>query len=204
YYPINARQKINWLKRRIIFDIEEQKIIPICLKIIDDFKPDIIQVFGSENCFGLLAQYTDIPVVIHIQGVLYAYAYAYFPPGYNNSDYLLYNNFNILDSIRQVWRDKIFRIKTKREKRILESCRYYIGRTNWDKCLTQLYNQESIYYHCNETLRNEFSRTENIWQIHNRDKIILISVISPPLYKGIDLIIKTAKILTENTNINFE
>jgi len=69
YYPINVWQS-RWqrLKRKFFYQTEEKRIIPACLKIIEDFKPDIIHVFGSEWCFGLVIKYTDIPVVIHIQG----------------------------------------------------------------------------------------------------------------------------------------
>ena len=40
------------------------------LKVIDDFKPDVIQIFGSENKYGLVASVTKIPIVLHIQGIV--------------------------------------------------------------------------------------------------------------------------------------
>lgn len=30
------------------------------LKVLDDFKPDVIQIFGSENKYGLVASVTKI------------------------------------------------------------------------------------------------------------------------------------------------
>lgn len=62
---------------------KDKAILAYCLNIIEDFQPDIIHVFGSEWCFGLVEKYTNIPVVIHMQGSLPPYANAAFPPGYN-------------------------------------------------------------------------------------------------------------------------
>lgn len=62
---------------------KDKIIIADCLKVIEDFKPDIIHVFGSEWGFGLVEKYVDIPVVIHMQGSLPPYVNASYPPGYN-------------------------------------------------------------------------------------------------------------------------
>ena len=35
------------------------------LKVLDDFEPDIIQIFGSENKYGLIATVTNVPVILH-------------------------------------------------------------------------------------------------------------------------------------------
>lgn len=58
------------------------------LKVINDFKPDVIHIFGSENDFGLICGKTDIPVVIHMQGSLPPYHNALFPVGMNKLDFL--------------------------------------------------------------------------------------------------------------------
>lgn len=50
--------------------MHERMAIPNLLNVVDDFHPDIIQVFGSENIYGLIAKYVKIPVILHIQGIL--------------------------------------------------------------------------------------------------------------------------------------
>ena len=40
------------------------------LSVIRDVKPDIIQIFGTEMDYGLICENTDVPVVIHTQGIL--------------------------------------------------------------------------------------------------------------------------------------
>ena len=204
YYPIPIRYHFFDKLRRICnINIEEQKIIPECLKIIDDFKPDIIHVFGSEWCFGLIAKHTEIPVVIHMQGSIPPYYNARFPVGYSKMDIVFHNGLDIKRIFNQLKADRKFSQRAKREERILKICRYYMGRTDWDKNITRLYNPNSQYFYCGEALRDVFVDSAERWNPHKRNSIILVSTISSPLYKGVDLILKTAKLLKENTNINF-
>ena len=63
--------------------INERKVIEQGRTVIEQYKPDVIQVFGNEWPFGLLAQYTDIPLVVHIQGSIIPYDNALYPPKYN-------------------------------------------------------------------------------------------------------------------------
>ena len=49
-----------------------QRHIKHLSEVINDFRPDIIHVFGSEIAFGLVSACTDIPVAIHLQGILSA------------------------------------------------------------------------------------------------------------------------------------
>ena len=53
--------------------INERKVIEQGRKVIDQFKPDVIHVFGNEWPFGLLSQYTNVPLVVHIQGSIVPY-----------------------------------------------------------------------------------------------------------------------------------
>ena len=41
-----------------------------CLDAIEQFKPDIIHIHGSETFFGLITTKTSIPVALSIQGIL--------------------------------------------------------------------------------------------------------------------------------------
>ena len=205
YYPINVwRSKWKRLKRKIIYDTEERLLIPACLRIIEDFKPDVINVFGSEWCFGLVREHMDIPVVIHMQGSIPPYYNARFPAGYSRTDLVFYYGLNIRKTLNQLLWDRAFRLRAKREERILRGCQYFMGRTEWDKNVTRLYAPESEYFYCSEALRDAFVNTDRIWQPHNRINVVFVTTISPPLYKGADVILKTAKLLQDNRSINFE
>ena len=49
----------------------EKLAMPALLDVVNDFRPDVIQVFGSENIYGMVAAYVPVPVVLHIQGIDY-------------------------------------------------------------------------------------------------------------------------------------
>lgn len=174
------------------------------LRAINDFKPDIIQIFGSENDFGLICDKVDIPVVIHIQGSLPPYHNALFPVGVTKYDFIFQRG---LTWHRRFigWRsDKAFRKQAQREIKILQSCNFFMGRTDWDRNLISLFNPNADYYHCEEALRDSFLDDNKHWRFDKDKKLTIISVISTPWYKGMDLILKTAKLLKEYGNECFE
>lgn len=207
YYPINVgRSRMQNLKRHFTIADEEKLLLPHCMKIIDDYKPDIIQCFGSEWCFGLVAQHTTIPVVIHMQGSMPSYFNALYPPRYNKWTKLGYalSRLKIKDFCLSLFQEKRNRQRAEREKRILSSNAYFMGRTDWDKSIVKLFSPKSQYYICNEALRTSFYESKERWQPKNRDKVVLCTVGSGSLWKGIDVILKTAHILTESGILDFE
>ena len=44
-------------------------------RVIDDFQPDVIEIFGSELYMGLAIFVAPCPVVLHVQGLLSLYIY---------------------------------------------------------------------------------------------------------------------------------
>lgn len=192
------------LIQRLVASDDTSARIDRYLKIVDDFKPDIIHVFGSENDFGLICDKTDIPVVIHMQGSLPPYHNALFPVGMNKSDFL--SGRGLTWRRRLIgWRsESSFRRKAERETKILKNCRFFMGRTAWDKNIVKLFNPSAIYYHCEEALRDSFINGDKVWKYRERTKMLIVSVISNPWYKGVDLILKTAKLLKVNVGLDFE
>lgn len=195
YYPIFEKRSI--VKKFLHRLYPHQRIddnIQHFLRVINDFKPDVIHVFGSEESFGLIAKYVDIPVVLHLQGVLTPCLNAWYPPGYSSKDMyslLSYNPFKIYRYSRNY---RYFFNKSKQELSRFSSVRYYMGRTEWDRQITSIFSPNSKYFYCNEILRAPFYRNTS-WKPHLRNKIKLVTTISSPLYKGYDLVLKTAALL---------
>lgn len=204
YYPINAFRNIrDKILLKFSLEIEEKKIIPICQNIIEDFKPDIIQVFGSEWCYGLIASKTKVPVIIHIQGSMPPYYYATYPYGFNILNKINYNLFNPIKLFQLYRGNRKLKERVRREEKILKQTAYFFGRTQWDYKLSQLYAPNSKYYHSDEILRPEFYKAYHRKEF-NTQKIILVSNIgSGSLMKGYDLILKTSNILKNHTNIQY-
>ena len=150
---------------------------------------------------GLIAKRVDVPVVVHLQGLLNPYFNALLPPGINRNDFLLKDGLNPLKILKNLNSLNYWGYKKSREVRILNVCKKYFGRTHWDKAVSRLYSPAREYYYCSEILRDIFYHGE--WS-RCTSKIKILSTISSPLYKGADLVLKTALLLKEYVNIDFE
>ena len=202
YYPIplyhpNKLEKLFGL-------IKQNEFINHCLRIIEDFHPDVIQIFGSENDFGILSQYTDIPIVIHMQGCLPPYHNALFPIGMNKYDFFISTKLPWNYRLMGVRSEPSFRKRAQKEIETIQHCNYFMGRTEWDKNLVHLFHPEAKYFHCDEALRDSFLQINMKWEWKVRDKVRIISVISNPWYKGVDLILKTASLLKQFSALDYE
>lgn len=146
----------------------------------------------------MVATITDIPVVIHLQGIMNYLIEGWLP--YN----LSWEKFMFWNPRQWAQRKAIIR-NCKTEKIILNSCHYFMGRTDMDYRMSKFLSPQSHYFYCSEMLRPQIYYTNKIWHSHpNREKKRIISIITSPIYKGGDIILRTAQILQQYTNINFE
>lgn len=169
----------------------------IMQKVLDDFRPDLIHVFGSEHTGGIVATLTDIPVVLHLQGIMNFLEGAWLPQNMSWGKMITYNPKNIIDKLGLVR-------QCSTERTILKSCKYLMGRTEMDKRLSSILSPGGKYFYCSEMLRPEIYYSKTTWTFHHRNKIKIISVISSPLYKGGDVLLRTARILKEEIKLDFE
>ena len=201
YYPMARNNSLPARAKRFFCLKQDEMELALCQRVIDDFKPDIIHVFGTESSFGLICKHTSIPVIIHLQGLMAPYINAWIPPFFSLWDYFKKDGCSPL-KIAFTIRSWFFNVyAAKREQKIMSSCRYFMGRTAWDKAYVELNAPDAKYFHCDEMLRDVFYLPEKRCAT---TKLVFISTLSPPLYKGHDLVLKTAKILTEQCSLNFE
>lgn len=210
YYPIfkKAAKKVPLTSVINGFQgaIEDERIIiPKLLEVIEDFKPDVIQVFGTEGVFASVQKYTNVPIIIHLQGLIIPYLNAFFPPNQSQYNFIFSRNFIIKNITgRGVWASySRFKRQAKREQSHFENAKNFIGRTNWDYSVSRIYSPNSQYYHIEEVLRplfyNYFKEKYEL-----KDTILLVSTLSDTIYKGIDVVLKSAMILKKQTKINFK
>ena len=171
--------------------------IEIIRKIVDDFHPDIIHVFGSEHTGGMVTTVTDIPVVLHLQGILNYLSEAWLPQNLSWEKYIMMKPMRI----REKW---ALRRDCVTELRILQSCHYFMGRTEMDHRVSAILSPNSQYFYCSEMLRPAIYFSAKTWSYHNRNKKIITSVISSPIYKGGDTLLRTAHILKSILSFDFE
>lgn len=209
YYPVQRPSKNIFYSIKQIFtnkskaSIEHEMLaVPSLLQIVNDFKPDIIQVFGSENIYGILVNHTDVPIVLHIQGLLSACYNTFLPPGVSWHDYLFadWNPKHIISrfSNKFAWSRNVLS-----EQRMFKRIKYVIGRTEWDKNVSAVLGSAAnfTYYHCDEILRDAFYVDAERKPV---EKIIFVTTISAFLYKGYDIVLKTANILKNMMGLDFE
>ena len=177
------------------------------LQVIKTFQPDIIQIFGIEHGFASIVESTNIPTIIHLQGLLIPYNNAFFPNGINLLNFKLQGSFFHEWIIRNGWsfRKRQMSIGAKYEQRRFKSVKYVSGRTEWDYQMCQLYAPNAKYYFINECLRPIFYQRQspNNNNLAN-GKITIISTLSETLYKGLDLVLKTASLIKNELKIDFE
>jgi len=168
------------------------------LRAINDFKPDIIHVHGTEKNFGLLRKYidTDIPVVCSIQGIV--------SPCYDNLKISVagigikkYRSLkNRLGRGGVSFALRKWRHYTQTEREIYRINNYFIGRTMWDRAQLMSLHPGAAYFHGEELLRDEFYTPK--WEIDRceRHRIFVSSAASP--LKGFHVLLKAAALLKQD------
>lgn len=203
-YPIEClSDKKNKIKRHISPRIEEELLLYSAHQIIASFKPDIIHIWGTESAYGLIAEETDIPCILHIQGFLGSYYNALFPPQFSLLDLFRFYRWHPIARYRLWMLDRTWSYRVERERRIFKVCKNYLGRTRWDKSIVHLENPDARYFYCSEMLREPFWNSRGSWKRMEQSPRRIISVLSMPTYKGNDVILKTAKLLKEYSDIEF-
>ena len=191
YYGIEQIKHTFWK-----YEQKEKAFCGRIKEVIDKVNPDAILCFGTENGLGLACMLTDVPVIIHLQGILNPYYEAWMPQGLSWKKWLWCNKNAILTWLAL----KEFK---KREIRMFRACRYFLGRTDWDKGICHLLAPQAEYFYCSEMLRPEIYNSAKIWKPqHNKVKRI-VSIISGSVYKGGDVILRAAKVLKENASFDF-
>jgi hypothetical protein len=152
YYPIYKKSGKSKPFKTVLNNwlgiLQEENFDDLYLNIINDFQPDVIHVFGTEGPFFKIQGLTKIPVIIHIQGIINPYLNTYYPVNQSKWSFLLSMDFfyNNLIGSSPVFEKKKFTAQAKREQKFLTTAKYVMGRTHWDKILTELYNPNVKYF----------------------------------------------------------
>ncbi|WP_302461271.1 glycosyltransferase family 4 protein [Bacteroides clarus] len=204
YLPIHLNfSRWERLKSNYTWNIEADKLVKAAKMVVENAQPDVIHVFGTEWPFGLIADMTNIPTVIHIQGAIGPYYNAFYPPSYNGATYAKAMCGNIVRYLFY-WRARKKQLsREKMEKKIWQSVNNYMGRTCWDKAVSEVCHPGRRYWHVDEALRPLFLNSQRNWQIPKDGKLRIITTGCSTLYKGLDMMLKTACML-RRLGVEFE
>jgi glycosyltransferase involved in cell wall biosynthesis len=205
YYAIGIRNNnpVARIAGRYTGRGQDDEKISSLLAAVQNFQPDVIHIFGSENGFGKIIPKTKVPVIIHIQGILTPYLDQWFPKGVSNAKILRLSP--VMQTLRATgfyFDYKQLTRRAEREAAIMASCRYFMGRTKWDAAVVKFMSPKASYFHCEEVLRADF--WQEGWSYRQREKIIISTTINPNIYKGLDIILKTARLLTNQVDFSFQ
>lgn len=206
YYPIN---KIHGLKDKFVRtyikgSYDWGMIREKCIRVVEDFKPDLIHVFGTEWPWGLISKDVKIPVVIHIQGI---YNVHYISESLVESKY-----DKIVSSIRHpksliyylLCENRLRMIRAKMERDLISANRFFMGRTHWDKMMVNLFAPQSHYFYCSEAIRPDIYTRRATWHYNDYGKARLLTISQAGVLKGNEIILRTAYLLKYHFGFDFE
>ena len=164
-----------------------------CKEIITDFRPDIVQIEGTEflhaKAMLFTAKENGIPSVVSMQGILNG-QYVY-QCGQLQIDDMMFSKS--LTEIFAAWilhlrKTKWYKPRMKSEREIIENADYFLGRTTWDRAHTYSINPDAKYYSCNRVLREPFYSSQ--WNINGMERHSIYVGNSYYALKGFHFVVK--------------
>ena len=187
----------NW--KHITYAQEELERI---IEVYDSIQPDLVFIFGTENPFGLLASQFSVPAVVSIQAVLHGLV-----------ERILYG-FSTVELLKELFsRETVMgtgifhrwwalRKYLREEEIIYNSCRYFTGRTEWDKTWLKRLNPSATYFHIDRVLGDLYYQADWNLQQSNRDQIFTVSSNAP--FKGGITLVRALVILKQRGYDNIQ
>lgn len=203
YFPINIKlKKADILKMKFNGNDNWYLKKPLLVKVIDDFKPDIIHCFGSEWNWGLIAEGTNIPIVLHMQGFVNIYIDSVAKVSIK-APTMWYNILHPRGVLQRKFLKYYDRKRKEIERKIMHSCHFFMGRTDWDKSIVKYFSPGAKYFYCPEAIRPAIYHSKEKWTYRKRNVIKIVTIASAGNLKGNGIILETAKILKQ-MGVEFE
>jgi glycosyltransferase involved in cell wall biosynthesis len=126
------------------------------LWIIHSCRPQLIHIHGTEQPYGLIKSYTQIPVVISLQGFL-SLCYPHVTGGILSAvwdQYITIKEFILKTGFSDL--SNTWKYNALIEQRQIRLNQHFIGRTDFDYNFVNEINPTATYYNGNELLRSAF------------------------------------------------
>ncbi|MDO8346002.1 MAG: glycosyltransferase family 4 protein [Cellvibrio sp.] len=202
YHPLRRVRMREVLLGKLLGGVFKRDLVQSYLKVISIVKPDLIHVHGTEEEFGLIQSFTNIPVVVSIQGLLSNCLFKYFS-GISPFRFLVNESFRNHIFLKSALTTFFtFTANAKREQKILSMAKHVIGRTQWDRNSAAVLAKNAQYHHGDEILRESFY--ESVWSQENfSTPLRIVTISSGAPYKGFESILQVSRILREQVGIRF-
>lgn len=139
--------------------------------VLQEVKPDIVHIYGTEMVHTLsmvnACKHLKIRTIISIQGlvsIIEKHMYSDLPL------HAIYGKTlrNLVRKDNVSGLKRTFKNRGNSEVLAIKSVDNIIGRTTWDKACISNINPDAKYFHCNETLREEFYKHQ--WELDKCEK----------------------------------
>lgn len=177
-----------------------ERSLRTCRDLVDEWKPDLVHIHGTEQHFGLLIARGMIkcPSLISLQGLLGPCSewYSYFGNRSLTEIIRMHRLLEIPAMRGHCWAYWDIRKRAEREREIIRSNRFFMGRTVWDRAYIRALNPSAAYYHGGELLREAFWHKR--WDIERaqRHRIIFTNAHHPR--KGTEILLDAVKLLRDD------
>ena len=144
-----------------------------CQSILDDVKPDLIHIEGTEFLHALAMQHVakerNIPALVSMQGILNG-QYQYQCGLLGMDDMLCFSSLTDFFAavILHLRKTRWYRPRMKPEHDIISNAEYILGRTTWDRAHVHAINPNAKYFHCNRVLREPFYHAQ--WNLDKMER----------------------------------
>jgi len=167
-----------------------------CQKVIDEFKPDLIHLHGTE--YSMAAAMVKIapkaPILLTIQGILTRISEEYYG-GLSFSERMKVKSLKSLLKLKTPFFAKALMTKNaKRERFVLKNVKHVTGRTEWDRSVMLSINENLVYHRFNYNLRAEFYNAPK-WKIENVKKYTVYTGAATYTLKGLHVLLRAIAIV---------
>lgn len=187
----------NTLKQRKD-GLPSQQIINDIVSAVNEFKPDLIHIWGTEGNWGLLTarKIIKIPALLGIQGIKSAISKYYS------------GNLTTMEMLKCIGIKEIVRKSTifhgqykfkqwgKFEKEIISNHKFIATQSKWSDIYIKSINKNCVTYQIDRILREIFY-TAVPWK-YNSKPIIFFSAAYPSPFKGLHVAVRALAILKNN------
>jgi glycosyltransferase involved in cell wall biosynthesis len=167
-------------------------------ELINDYKPDLVHVHGSEHCLGLahVRSRHRCKAILSLQGILNAIA----PKALGDLDrWTVFRRERWIDLARMsgvLGAQRTWRQGAIVERQVLAAHEHIIGHNAWDRAQVAAINPKARYHHVGEPLRREFY--DYRWTVDSaRAETIFFGNLAGP-HKGGHTILRSLTILAKD------
>jgi len=166
-------------------DVEEKLI-----EVINDFKPDILHVFGTEfkhSLAAISAFNNPDKTIITIQGLSHMHS-KHFRAGLSNKIINSYSFHDFIHNDNMRMQIKKYEKKGELEIKAIQKASHINALSDWDKACCSFVNPDARYHFCNQILRESFYN--NAWDIDKCEKYSIFCSQAYYPVKGIHITIE--------------